>query len=346
MILQRLRGGAALVATRSARALVVGCRCAAAIGGCVGCSSTLMRAASLARGCCGRAVCSWCQICARSSAKRGSARTASTSRGRPNGMSSISLMRPGRARHHRDAVAEQDRLVDRMGDEHHGLALVRPLHELQQFLLQDFAGLRVERGERLVHQQDRRVDGERAHQADALLHAAGELIGIMLLEAGEADEIEIMRDALLDDGGRRAGHREPEGGVVVDRLPRQQAEMLEHHGDAVGRARRPACRATRSSPALRSVRPAMQRRNVVLPQPLGPTMQRISSRLHRERELPERDHRAVEKQLGRIVGNDDRTVCVSSRSNCFELSAPGRIALHAARIGGGACGGGRPSTRR
>ena len=65
-------------------------------------------------------------------------------------------MRPGRARHHRDAVAEHDRLVDRMGDEHHGLALVGPLHELQQLLLQDLAGLRVERGERLVHQQDRR----------------------------------------------------------------------------------------------------------------------------------------------------------------------------------------------
>ena len=37
------------------------------------------------------------QICARSSAKRGSARSALTSRGRPNGRSSISLMRPGRA---------------------------------------------------------------------------------------------------------------------------------------------------------------------------------------------------------------------------------------------------------
>src|SRR5690349_15618160 len=33
---------------------------------------------------------------------------------------------------------------------------------------------------------------------------------------------------------------------------------------------------TVSSPPVMSVRPAMQRRNVVLPQPLGPTMQRIS----------------------------------------------------------------------
>ena len=65
----------------------------------------------------------------------------------------------------------------------------------EQFLLQDFAGLRVERGERLVHQQDRRVHRERAHQPDALLHAAGELIGIVPLESGQADQFEIVRDA-------------------------------------------------------------------------------------------------------------------------------------------------------
>src|SRR5260221_3524391 len=41
----------------------------------------------------------------------------------------------------------------------------------------------------------------------------------------------------------------------------------------------PCLPSTVSVPVLSSVRPAMQRRNVVLPQPLGPTMQRISSRL-------------------------------------------------------------------
>ena len=54
---------------------------------------------------------------------------------------------------------------------------------------------------------------------------------------------------------------------------------------------------TRSVPVLSSVRPAMQRSSVVLPQPLGPTMQRISSRLTVKRQLPERHHRAVEEQL-------------------------------------------------
>ena len=69
----------------------------------------------------------------------------------------------GPRRHHRDAVAEHDCLVDRVGDEHHGLAFLRPLHELQKFLLQNFARLRIERGKWLVHQQRRGVHGERAH---------------------------------------------------------------------------------------------------------------------------------------------------------------------------------------
>ena len=103
----------------------------------------------------------------------------------------------GARAHHRDAIAQQDRLVDRMGDEDHRLALVGPLHEGKQFLLQDLARLRVERSERLVHQQDRRVHHERAHEADALLHAPGQLVRIMALKAGESHQIEIVRDSRL-----------------------------------------------------------------------------------------------------------------------------------------------------
>ena len=91
----------------------------------------------------------------------------------------------GARAHHRDAIAQQDRLVDRMGDEYHGLALVGPLHESKQLLLQDLARLRVERRERFVHQQNGWVHDERAHEAYALLHAPGQLVRIMALEARE-----------------------------------------------------------------------------------------------------------------------------------------------------------------
>ena len=59
--------------------------------------------------------------------------------------------------------------------------------ERQQVLLEFPPRLLVDGGERLVHEQHVGVDGERARQADALAHAAGKLVRILLLEAGEAD---------------------------------------------------------------------------------------------------------------------------------------------------------------
>ena len=64
-------------------------------------------------------------------------------------------MRPGPCGHHHHLVAEQDRLLDRVGDEQDGL--VGRIEDAQQFLLHDDLGLGIERRERFVHQQDRRA---------------------------------------------------------------------------------------------------------------------------------------------------------------------------------------------
>ena len=90
---------------------------------------------------------------------------------------------------HGDLVAELDRLVDVVGDEEDGLAelLLQP----QELVLQLLAHDRVDRAERLVHQHHRRVGGQRAGHADALLLAAGELGGVAAGEAGrQADPLE------------------------------------------------------------------------------------------------------------------------------------------------------------
>src|SRR2546423_947114 len=79
----------------------------------------------------------------------------------------------GTRAHHGYAVAEQNGLIDGVGDEDHGLALVRALHELQQLFLQYLAGLGIERREWLVHQQDGRIHRKRPYEPHALLHAAG-----------------------------------------------------------------------------------------------------------------------------------------------------------------------------
>src|SRR5207302_1356118 len=76
------------------------------------------------------------------------------------------------------------------------------------------------------------IGRERPREPDALLHAAGELAAIALGPLREPDE----RQLLLDDApallGRVAPQLEPEADVVAHRPPRQQAELLEHHGDA------------------------------------------------------------------------------------------------------------------
>ena len=67
-----------------------------------------------------------------------------------------------------NAIPEQKRLVDAVGDEYHrlGLHLVDP----QQLLLQCFTRQRIERAERLIHQQNVGLCGERTRQARSLLH--------------------------------------------------------------------------------------------------------------------------------------------------------------------------------
>src|SRR5437879_6407224 len=83
------------------------------------------------------------------------------------------------------AVAERDRLGDVVGDEDDGLAPELP--QLEQVGLQLGAGLRVDRGERLVHQDHRRIVGEGSDQRGALAHPAGKLVRIIALEAGKPD---------------------------------------------------------------------------------------------------------------------------------------------------------------
>jgi hypothetical protein len=60
-----------------------------------------------------------------------------------------------------------------MGDEQYRPVVVFP--DLQQHFLHQHPGLRVERAERLVHQQHRWAIDQRSRDRDALQHAAGEL---------------------------------------------------------------------------------------------------------------------------------------------------------------------------
>ena len=180
--------------------------------------------------------------------------------------------------HHHDAVGHRERLLLVVGDEDGGDA--QALLQAADLAAQAHAHARVERGERLVEQQQPGRGGERARDRDALLLAAGELA--------------------RDISARcRAGRRAP---AAPSRAPR--ASRLRHAavdqpvGDVVGdasgwgTARRTGtrCRSRASSAAAREMSrpactmrpavctssPAMMRSSVVLPQPEGPRKQTSS----------------------------------------------------------------------
>jgi hypothetical protein len=139
-------------------------------------------------------------------------------------------------RQHQDARADEDRLFDRMGDEHHRKMQLIP--QRQQFLLHGAPRERVERGKRLVHQKDIRLERHGARNRDAHLHAAREHVRIDVAELGEFDFLDRGVGAL---GGFGRGefprylHRKQH--ILVDVLPGHQLlEFLEHH-HAVGARR-------------------------------------------------------------------------------------------------------------
>src|SRR5262245_18936593 len=101
----------------------------------------------------------------------------------------------GPRRHHDDPLGEIDRLEYRMGDEDDGLA--QRLPEREQVIVEAKARDLVERGERLVHQQELRLGDERTRDRGAHLHAAGELARIALRKAGKSDARERGVDARL-----------------------------------------------------------------------------------------------------------------------------------------------------
>src|SRR5580692_6930901 len=112
-------------------------------------------------------------------------------------------------------------------DEGDAQAAVQALDLQLQILTQ----LLVERAERLVHQQHGWIEDDRTRDRDALLLAAGELLGKARLVAGELDEIEHTPDMLVDLWLWHAALPEREADVLRHRQMRKQGVVLEHHAD-------------------------------------------------------------------------------------------------------------------
>ena len=120
-----------------------------------------------------------------------------------------------------------------MGDEQNGLALGHP--EALQFDVHVLARHGVERTERLVHEQHRRIMHQGADNADPLLHAAGELGGIALLELAQSDEIDEFTRPRQILVAIELLHIDRDQHVVEHGAPGKQHGRLEHDADVVPR---------------------------------------------------------------------------------------------------------------
>ena len=129
--------------------------------------------------------------------------------------------------HDDDAVGERQRLVLAVGDEECGDA--EALLQVADLLAQALAEVLVEAGEGLVEQQNLRLEDEGAGEGDALLLAAGELVGHALAVAGEADLGEGGVDAAGDLVLREPAELQAEGDVPEDVHVGPEGVALEDH---------------------------------------------------------------------------------------------------------------------
>src|SRR5919108_3051907 len=105
------------------------------------------------------------------------------------------LLHPRRSmRQHDDPIRQIDGLVDVMRHEEDRDAEL--LAHPQDEVLEVAPGLRVDRGEGLVHQQHRGLVRERSGDCDTLLHPPRELPWVVIDEAREPDCVERLLDEL------------------------------------------------------------------------------------------------------------------------------------------------------
>ena len=130
--------------------------------------------------------------------------------------------------HDRDVIAEVHGLVEVVGDEDD--RLIEGALQLEELVLHLTTDQWVKSGEGLVHEQDVSLRSESPSQTDALLHTAGQLVGILVSPSLEPHGVQplvgflqtVLRLEL-------ALQLQPVGRVLANSQVRKKGEMLEHH---------------------------------------------------------------------------------------------------------------------
>ena len=112
-----------------------------------------------------------------------------------------------------------------MRHEDHGRPGLRP--DSEQLHVEALARHLVECAERLVHEQELRRERQRPRNRDPLLHPARQLPRVVLLEAGELDEVDHLADTRGTPRAVPAEHLERQRDVLRHRPPVVEHRRLE-----------------------------------------------------------------------------------------------------------------------
>src|SRR4051812_20660197 len=91
--------------------------------------------------------------------------------------------------------------------------------DLPQLALHGATCLSIERAEGLIHEQHLGLVGERARNLDALLHAARQFRRVLVLLAGEADELKVSPRRYTPILARDAAQPQTEFDVLLGAQP-------------------------------------------------------------------------------------------------------------------------------
>ena len=135
----------------------------------------------------------------------------------------------GPRRHHGNAVGEKYRFGEAMGDEDDCLAGLR--QQDRKIFAEHHPRLLVERGERLVHQQNIGADADAARHVHALAHADRKLGRIVPREASHADRFERFERAQVPLAFGDVLEFQRDAEVLEDRVPGKQRAFLKDERD-------------------------------------------------------------------------------------------------------------------
>ena len=138
-----------------------------------------------------------------------------------------STMRPSRSAIVRAQLSATCHVV-RDDQDGRAQALVQIVDQRQNLL----AGVRIEIAGGLVGQQNRRIDGERARDGDALALAAGKFVGQVREAVRELHQVQQLAGAFVDLP-RPAAQMQRQRDILETRQRRQQVEELENESDLV-----------------------------------------------------------------------------------------------------------------